>query len=198
MESPRIKDEIWGNYLNQCKSEGSATQLRKNPQLQDLVIKSLQMTVQDLQNYTKKKQLENALKVLSGILINGKGDSQADICKSSSLPTLSLNLLRNFCRTDNLETLQELASDLILCITELSKLFFTKMQGIDLLFTRNIVPVFTQLLRIPEIKKIHMAVLKSLGSFICQAALNPLRSVTFLRDINENNILSMMVNSIQK
>ena len=100
MDSPRIKDEVWNNFDSLSTTEGGSNSLRRNQQLQDLIIKSLQLTVQDLSNTGKKNHLRNALKVLSNILKNGKADPQVDICKSSSLPSLTLNLLRTFCRYD--------------------------------------------------------------------------------------------------
>ena len=67
------------------------------------------------------------LEVLNNIIKNGKvQDSSLDICKNSSLPTLSLNLLRNLCRSDILGEIQELVKELLDVISELSKLFFTK------------------------------------------------------------------------
>ena len=31
MNSPRIKDEVWGNYQSQCEDEAGASTLRQNP-----------------------------------------------------------------------------------------------------------------------------------------------------------------------
>jgi hypothetical protein len=43
------------------------------------------------------------LEILARVIKNGRvSDATLDICKNSSLPTLSLNLLRNLVRTDAL------------------------------------------------------------------------------------------------
>ena len=54
-----------------------------------------------MQNSVKRNHLKLGLEILSNIIKNGKvSDASLDICKNSSLPTLSLNLLRNLCRSD--------------------------------------------------------------------------------------------------
>ena len=76
------------------------------------------------------------------MLKNGKyTDVNLDICHNTSLPTLTNNLLRGLVKsTDVLESCQDVVSDLLLAISELSKLFFSKTQGIDPIFSKNIVP----------------------------------------------------------
>lgn len=106
------------------------------------------MTIAELSHPNKEKNLKNALKVLINICKNGKvSDPNVDICKTTSLPTLSLNLFRAYVRSDQLEQLQDVGIELLHANTELGKLFFNKTQGIDPLFSRNIVPVFTQIFR---------------------------------------------------
>ena len=48
INSPRIRDEIWSNYESQSTEEPGANQLRQNAQLQDLIIKALQVSPQEL------------------------------------------------------------------------------------------------------------------------------------------------------
>ena len=75
------------------------------------------------------------LEILSKIIVNGRvSDASLDICKNSSLPTLTFNLLRNLCRSDTLPDIQDLVKELLQVIAELSKIFFTKAQGIDPMF----------------------------------------------------------------
>lgn len=93
------------------------------------------MTSSELQNSVKRTHLKIGLEILNTIIKKGKvADSTLDICKNSSLPTLSLNLLRNLCRSENLTDLQDLITELLQSVAEMSKLFFTKTQGIDPLF----------------------------------------------------------------
>lgn len=124
------------------------------------------------------------LEILSNVIKNGKvSDATLDICKNSSLPTLSLNLLRNLCRSDILGDIQELVKELLHVISELSKIFFTKVAGIDPLFQRAIVPVLVQLFRQTDLQIIHLASLKCLGSFVSQACIVPIRSQNLYRDL---------------
>lgn len=124
------------------------------------------------------------LEVLYNCIKNGRvADSSLDICRNSSLPTLTLNLLRNLCRSDILDDIQDLVKELLNCISELSKIFFTKTQGIDPLFQRAIVPVLVQLFRLQDLKIIQLASLKCLGSFVCQACIVPIRSQNLYRDL---------------
>lgn len=101
-----------------------------------------------MQNSVKRNHLKLGLEILSNIIKNGRvSDASLDICKNSSLPTLSLNLLRNLCRSDILVDIQDLVKELLNVISELSKIFFTRTAGIDPLFQRAIVPVLVQLFR---------------------------------------------------
>lgn len=105
--------------------------------------------------------------MLVNLLKNGKvTDVNLDICHNTSLPTLTNNLLRSLVKSDLLESCQDMVSDLILAISELSKVFFTKTVGIDPIFSKNIVPTLAALLRMPELKVIQMAAIKSLGYFV--------------------------------
>lgn len=59
------------------------------------------MTTNDLRGHDKKSLLDVALKVLGNILTNGKSeDANSDITKSSSLPTLLIQILRNLMKSD--------------------------------------------------------------------------------------------------
>ena len=125
------------------------------------------MTSSDLTNSLKRTHVTIGLEVLCKVIKNGRvQDSSLDICKNSSLPTLSFNLLRNLCRSDILADVQDLVKELLHCIAELSKIFFTKTHGIDPLFSRAIVPVLIQLFRLPDLQIITLAGLKCLGTII--------------------------------
>ena len=82
-----------------------------------------------------------------------------------------------------------MVSDLILTISELSKLFFTKTAGIDPIFSKNIVPTLASLLRMPDLKTIQMAAIKSLGYFVSQSCIIPVRMHSFFRELIEYNII---------
>ena len=106
-------------------------------------------------NSVKRNQLKFSLNVLVNLLQFGKvNDVNLDICRSTSLPTLTNNLLRSLVKSEILESCQDMVSDLILAISELSKIFFTKTAGIDPIFSKNIVPTLAALLRMPELKVI--------------------------------------------
>lgn len=72
--------------------------------------------------------------------------------------------------------MQDLVKELFYCISELSKIFFTKTAGIDPLFQRAIVPILVQLFRVPDLKIIQLAALKCLGIHVCLANFVPIRS----------------------
>ena len=74
----------------------------------------------------------------------------------------------------------------------MSKLFFTKTQGIDPLFQRAIVPILSQLYRMQDHKGIILASLKCLGSFVCQACIVPIRSQNLYRDLVDQNIIALI------
>lgn len=146
--SPRIKDEIWTAFENQSKNVAGCTQLRHDPDLLDQTIKVLIYTPAELNTSVKKNQLKSALSTLQNVMKMGKvQDPQQDILKSSSLPTLLINLLKSTLSNDLFTSASEVVADIIVCITELSKLFFTKAEGISPLFSKTIILTLTDVIK---------------------------------------------------
>ena len=87
--------------------------------------------------------------MLQNIIKQGKvSDQSLDIVKTSSLPTLLLNLLKGIQKV-NLPEIQEIASEIIVTINEISKVFYTKAAGIDPIFIKGMLPLFAQLFKEP-------------------------------------------------
>ena len=74
-------------------------------------------------------------------------DPAQDIMKTSSLPTLMINLLKNTLGCDLFSQAQEVVADLIQVISELSKIYFTRTSGIDPLFSKQIVHTLTEIIK---------------------------------------------------
>ena len=93
--SPRMKDEVWTQYENLSNGANGATSLRHDPQLLDKLIQVFQQPISDLKQVAKRNKVYAACHVLLNLLKFGKvQDISQDICKTSSLPTLMLNMLK--------------------------------------------------------------------------------------------------------
>lgn len=78
-------------------------------------------------------------------------DHQVDILKNSSIPALVNQLLKVIQKVEPqapecLSSL-ELGADLINCVSELSKLSFTKAAGIESVYLKNFIPMVPFLLK---------------------------------------------------
>lgn len=69
--------------------------------------------------------------------------------KTSSLPTLMLNLLRTL-QKNATPDMEELIPDLVSTVGEISKIFYTKAQGIDPLFMKGLLQLYSSLLKEPH------------------------------------------------
>jgi len=197
--SPRIKDEIWNAFENQSKNAAGCTQLRHDPDLLDNTIKVLIYTPAELNTSAKKNQLKSALATLQNVIKMGKvKDPQQDILKSSSLPTLLINLLKSTLANDMFTSAAEIVADIIVCITELSKLFFTKTEGISPLFLKTIVQILTEIIKRADQPLTQLNAIKSLGIFAAQACIVPTRSQQFFKDIIDNNIVGQLAAIIKE
>ena len=101
------------------------------------------------------------------------------------------------CRSHILADVQDLVKELLHCIAELSKIFFTKTHGIDPLFSRAIVPVLIQLFRLPDLQIITLAGLKCLGTIIYQSCVVPIRSQNLFRDLVDQNVIGLLCQMLQ-
>lgn len=94
--SPRMKDEVWTSYESQSETAQGATTLRHDPALLDKLIQVFQSTSSDLKIAAKRNKIHSACHVVQNLLKLGKvQDTSQDIVKTSSLPTLLLNLLKS-------------------------------------------------------------------------------------------------------
>jgi hypothetical protein len=84
------------------------------------------MPAADLKVASKRNKIHSACNVLLNILKHSKvQDANQDILNSSSLPTLLIQMLKNVQKTKNQEN-GDLVADLVNCISELSKISFTR------------------------------------------------------------------------
>jgi len=86
------------------------------------------MSPGELKAKDKKGALQSGLKILANILTLGKSDDpNQDITKSSSLPTLLIQMLKNLIKAGDLaKAIPELLTDLVKDIALLGKASFNK------------------------------------------------------------------------
>ena len=83
------------------------------------------MTPNDFKDSSKKHVIQAALEVLANVVKLGKcEDSNLDVTRSSSLPTLLISIVRNLVKSD--VTVPDLLCDLIENISLLCKNSFNK------------------------------------------------------------------------
>ena len=91
----------------------------------DKLIQVLQMTPADFKEANKKHLMQAALEVLSNVVRTGKcEDSNLDVTRSSSLPTLLISIVRNLVKSD--VKVPDLLTDLVENISLLCKNSFNK------------------------------------------------------------------------
>ena len=109
----------------------------------------------------------SACGVILNILARGKvTDSNQDIFKSSSLPTLLNQLLKLIVKAKAGDALADIATEVINCIAEMSKISYTKAGGIEPVYMKHFVPLLPTLLREPCSNEALLASLKALGTFV--------------------------------
>jgi hypothetical protein len=86
------------------------------------------MSPVELKSKDKKSALQSGLKVLANVLAVGKSDDpNQDITKSSSLPTLLIQMLKNLIKSGDLaKSIPDLLTDLVKDIALLGKSSFNK------------------------------------------------------------------------
>ena len=111
--------------------------------------------------------------MLANVVKMGKcEDSNLDVTRSSSLPTLLISIVRNIVKSD--VKVPDLLSDLVENISLLCKNGFNKQVGIEPIYMKGYIPLLPNLIREPN-EGLQLATLKSLGVFTSQAAIVPLR-----------------------
>lgn len=104
------------------------------------------MTPNELKFQDKKHALSIALKILANILTLGHSeDPNQDITKSSSLPTLLIQILKNLLKSDL--KFPELLADLVMDIALLGKANFNKQIGIEPIVMKVFIPLIPMLMK---------------------------------------------------
>jgi hypothetical protein len=145
------------------------------------------MTPNDFKESSKKHVIQAALEVLANVVKLGKcEDSNLDVTRSSSLPTLLISIVRNVVKSD--VNVPDLMVDLIENISLLCKNSFNKQVGIEPIYMKGFIPLLPNLIKDPN-EQLQLATLKALGTFSTQAAIIPIRMCNFFKDITENGVV---------
>ncbi|CDW83098.1 protein kinase domain containing protein [Stylonychia lemnae] len=196
MNSPRIVDEQWQKFEKQSQDEMGATNLRHESQLLDRIIGVFQMTPQELKQKDKKSALQVGLKVLANILTKGTSEDQnQDITKSSSLPTLLIQMLKNLMKSDI--KMPELLSDLVKNVALLGKSNFNKQIGIETIVMKVFIPLIPILIKDSSSPQLQISALKSLGIFASQASIIPIRMQNFYKDLIDQRLIADICQIVQ-
>ena len=101
--------------------------------------------------------------MLANVVKNGKcEDSNLDVTRSSSLPTLLISIVRNLVKSD--VSVPDLLVDLIENISLLCKNSFNKQVGIEPIYMKGFIPLFPNLIK-EQNDALRLATLKALGTF---------------------------------
>ena len=131
------------------------------------------MTPADFKETPKKHLMQAALEVLANVVTIGKcDDTNLDVTRSSSLPTLLISIVRNVTKSD--VKVPDLLADLVENIALLCKNSFNKQVGIELIYMKGFIPLFPTLIKDTN-ERLQLATMKALGTFTSLAAVIPLR-----------------------
>jgi hypothetical protein len=145
------------------------------------------MTPNDFKESGKKHVIQAALEVLANVVKLGKcEDSNLDVTRSSSLPTLLISIVRNVVKSD--VNVPDLMVDLIENISLLCKNSFNKQVGIEPIYMKGFIPLLPNLIKEPN-EQLQLATLKALGTFSTLAAIIPIRMCSFFKDITDNGVV---------
>ena len=89
-----------------------------------------------------------------------------DILKSSSLPLLLIQMVKSLTKNKPTQEIADLVTELVYCLSELSKFSFTKQAGIEPVFMKNLGLIPT-LLREPPSAEALLSTLKWFGTLVC-------------------------------
>lgn len=141
------------------------------------------MVPSDFKEPGKRHLMLVGLDVLSNVIKLGKcEDTNLDITKSSSLPTLMISIVRNVVKSD--VKIPDVLAGLVENISLMCKNSFNKQVGIEAIYMKGFIPLIATLLKDPD-EVLRLATLKALGTFASQAAIVPLRMQAFFKDITE-------------
>lgn len=105
----------------------------------------------ELKAKDKRGSLQAGLKTLANVLTNGKSDDpNQDITKSSSLPTLLIQMLKNLIKSGESikqSGLADVLADLVKNIALLGKTSFNKQIGIEPIVLKIFVPLLPLLFK---------------------------------------------------
>jgi len=121
------------------------------------------MTPNDFKEVPKKNQIQSALDVLASVVKLGRcDDSNLDVTRSSSLPTLLISIVRNLIKSE--VKIPEILCDLVENISLLCKNSFNKSVGIEPIYMKGYIPLLPSLIKDPNLP-LKLATLKSFGVF---------------------------------
>lgn len=109
-----------------------------------------------------------------------------------------LNLLKQTTAGELFNSCPEVVQDIISAITELSKLYFTKQEGISSLFSKTIVSNLAEVLKRSDQPLAQLSALKSLGIFAAQAGIVPTRCSSFFKDFLDLGVMQMLAGIIKE
>ena len=131
------------------------------------------MTPNDFKEKSKRHLMQVALEVLANVVKKGVcQDTNLDVTRSSSLPTLMISIVRNLVKSD--VQCPEVIADLIENISLLCKNSFNKQVGIELIYMKGFIPLMPSLIK-DQNEQLKISALKAFGIFTSQAAIIPLR-----------------------
>ena len=114
-------------------------------------------------------------------------DSNLDVTRSSSLPTLLISIVRNIVKSD--VKVPEVLSDLVENISLLCKNSFNKQVGIEPIFMKGFIPLLPNLIKDPH-EGLRLSTLKALGTFSSLAAIIPLRMQPYFKEIDNIGVIA--------
>ena len=114
-------------------------------------------------------------------------DSNLDVTRSSSLPTLLISIVRNIVKSD--VKVPEVLSDLVENISLLCKNSFNKQVGIEPIFMKGFIPLLLNLIKDTH-EGLRLSTLKALGTFSSLAAIIPLRMQPYFKEIDNIGVIA--------
>jgi hypothetical protein len=154
------------------------------------------MMPQELKAKDRREALQVGLRVLTQVLSLGKSDDpNQDITKSSSLPTLLIQQLKNLLKAPEVaKSMSELLTDLVKNIALLGKASFNKQIGIEPIVLKVFLPLIPIIIKDYTLQPgLVLASIKALGVFAAQASIIPVRMAAFYKDLSELHLLQDLV-----
>jgi len=177
-----LNGSIWSNYELQTQEETGSTQLRRDKQFLEKLIRLYNVEKEQLDRKDVRLYQNTSVRVLCGMMTKSKSDQiiDDDIAKDSNLHNSIVILMNNLV---DLETpAPELLSDIVRVCGFLLKGIFNKNQGI--LYENKIVSFLlnemNKLMSYPDSTSPHILLqintIKTISIFINQAGFSPIKS----------------------